>query len=1259
MKAPAAPVPTPAPDAPPPPPAEPPPSPPAPDTDSSPTTPADLCPNDPAKTAPGVCGCGIADGDTDKDGTPDCQDQCPSDAKKIVPGGCGCGKPDTDTDKDGMPDCFDQCPADPAKSKPGVCGCGTPDADTDADGKKDCVDNCPLAANPDQLNTDGDGQGNACDPDDDGDAIPDGMDNCPLTANPKQEDQDKDGTGDACDSFTADIAPPIVVGTTPPSGSAQIPRTTAFTVSFNEAITSGSVTGQTVSLKQGAKLVAGAVTYQSAGFAVTFTPATPLAYLTTYTLTLTTGIKDVSKNALAKAYTCSFTTMKDVTPPAVLATTPAANAGQVSVASTITVQFSKPMNAATLMQDGTFTLKQLDGQPIGGKAIVDSAATTLAFTPYKALAYSATYKAVLTTAAQGGNGTPLAKPVAWTFTTEPPPPLAVLTIIPSIGAKTAGPGSMVAAIFNKDLHAPSIGSLSFKVMKEGQTTPVPGQYAVFGNVATFKPSEKLSPNTAYLIALTQGIQAASGEALAAPVQHAFLTAGADDTIAPRITFVSPMHETVDFPLSSSLVFVFTEEMDPATAAEIQVLKNTAPLAGTMSYWGHAFRFQPEAPLTAGVSYTVTISAKARDLSGNPVEKALQWKFTAGASDDTKAPAVKIVAPTNLATNIPLNRSCFAEFTKVMDPLSVNAQNILVEENGAPLPGIIGYAGRTIVFRPLTLWKPSTVYTLRIRKEATDLSGNAVGIEKTIGFTTGAATDTWPLGAAGTIYPQQEVDASMPIVIERPFNAIADPLAAGTAHYFISKMIPKLDGTKIAKPIPGIVVHSVPDKVSIGKSLLQFYPLAPLEPGTEYQVTVSQKIASLSGNPLNGPLNWTFKTKMDADAALNPENFDPPPTALLSPEHQKLRAFVQWMRDKQYPENVVSKWVMDYMNPVFHKLIRDGLNFGSKLPVPLTIRFVDLIPTDAGAKGSPIDIAETEAIFKNTFGVTVQLAYQQYPVHYVNAFGPFLKDSSCWDPAFEDTTYACYRYVDGDANMYPWIKDHWTEIVAAAPALPTTHSVVRAAIGTFNGLPVRPNLSVAPAGIAAIDADLPSTIAPFQTFRASAHEWAHTFGRGHNYTVDWIPFGTWGILSTTCGPVKKDPGLPVMLNPFEAYMLEPAGGFPFSEMILGAAYWEKLQKYPACEIPLSAEPDPRVTLSHAVDTATNTIALHLTNTGDLPLALVPVTVDLSACGAASIAYQFPWLGLAEEAEDSVTATVPLKNCAAKITVTLGTKNIVED
>lgn len=69
--------------------------------------------------------------------------------------------------------------------------------DTDSDGLYDFFDNCSTVGNPDQLDTDFDGFGNACDADDDADGIPDDIEIStglnPLIAADAQTDIDNDG----------------------------------------------------------------------------------------------------------------------------------------------------------------------------------------------------------------------------------------------------------------------------------------------------------------------------------------------------------------------------------------------------------------------------------------------------------------------------------------------------------------------------------------------------------------------------------------------------------------------------------------------------------------------------------------------------------------------------------------------------------------------------------------------------------------------------------------------------------------------------------------------------------------------------------------------------------------------------------------------------------------------------------------------------------------------------------------------------------
>ena len=117
------------------------------------------------------------------------------------------------------------------------------------------------------------------------------------------------GSGGA--AVVPDTTPPTVLSNYPLDAATGEAVTAAISATFSEAMAPLTLTSATFSLKQGAVVIPGAVTYFNN--TATFSPESELALSTTYSATITAAATDLAGNALAEAYTWSFTT--DATAP--------------------------------------------------------------------------------------------------------------------------------------------------------------------------------------------------------------------------------------------------------------------------------------------------------------------------------------------------------------------------------------------------------------------------------------------------------------------------------------------------------------------------------------------------------------------------------------------------------------------------------------------------------------------------------------------------------------------------------------------------------------------------------------------------------------------------------------------------------------------------------------------------------------------------------------------------------------------------------
>lgn len=151
---------------------------------------------------------------------------------------------------------------------------------------------------------------------------------------------------------------------------------------------------------------------------VTIDPSADLEWNTTYTVNITTGVRDAELLYMQSVSYWFFTTMV-LRNPTVLGYSPAANAKAVPRSTSIVVAFSKKLKPATVNASTFFMVS--GGVPVPGVVSYDDDTATATFDPDSDLAF-ATYTVTVKGGAAGvldNNDMQMAADVTWSFTTRP------------------------------------------------------------------------------------------------------------------------------------------------------------------------------------------------------------------------------------------------------------------------------------------------------------------------------------------------------------------------------------------------------------------------------------------------------------------------------------------------------------------------------------------------------------------------------------------------------------------------------------------------------------------------------------------------------------------------------------------------------------------------------------------------------------------------------------------------------------------------
>jgi fibronectin type 3 domain-containing protein len=702
------------------------------------------------------------------------------------------------------------------------------------------------------------------------------------------------------------ITAPSVTSTLPASDETDdsvgsFPRAT-----FSRAMDPATINGSTVTLTGPAGAVPATVSFDAPSRTATLTPATPLAFSTSYGMTLASTIKSADGAPLGTPYTWHFTTQASP-PPDVSSTAPDDLAAGVSPTGSIRATFTRQLNPATVTTS-SFTLRDSGGALVPASVSYDSTTRQATLRPSGSLALSGTFTARLGTAIATTDGVPLAGAYVWSFTVAAAAPAApTLTAFTPVAA--SGPVSTtttVTATFSRGIDSDTLTASSFTLTGTAGSVPGTVSYDDPTATATFTPAVPLTPSATYTAQLATTISAADGAPFAG-ASWGFTTVD-----GPQVTSMSPADGATFVDRSAVVKGTFSRSMASSsiTTSTFQLFASDGTVVpATVAYDNATLTatLTPASQLLGGVTYTASLSGTIRSSDGTPIGSNTAWKFTTSTCPCSLFPVPLVPALQNIPTRDgragtgPWTYEFGVKF-RVDEPMRLKTIRFWKSssETGTHVANLWTTTGLLLASTPVTGetasgWQSATLasppalqagttyiasvnansfYNTTARGLATQVvSGPLRSAADIANGVYGSAAGLFPNGTFNssnyftdvTVVPdgdpgaptvtataptsgQADVDANLPLTAKfsRPMNP-----STITASTFNVRALGTSGGTDAGGAVDATVAYDDATNTAI------LDPSAPLAHGVTYTVNIDPSIRAQDGKPLGTGLSWTF------------------------------------------------------------------------------------------------------------------------------------------------------------------------------------------------------------------------------------------------------------------------------------------------------------------------------------------------------------------------------------------------------------------
>jgi RNA polymerase sigma factor RpoD-like protein len=310
------------------------------------------------------------------------------------------------------------------------------------------------------------------------------------------------------------------------------------------------------------------------------------------------------------------------------------------------------------------------------------------------------------------------------------------------------------------------------------------------NTLSFKPTERLEPETEYLVAIRggeNGIRDISGARLRSDFSFSFATAATNAPLRVQDMDPAPQQRGVDPCAVLWIRFSDSIDLNTVTPATVTVRRPGGdPLPASIEYGAERNQLMvvPEQKLRYRSTYEVAVKAGKsgiKTLDGRAMRRGVKWEFvTVGRK---MAPKPMWTSPEDGEEDVPAAAPLVVAFDKQLDPDTANNVSVMLSDAmGHVVSGVVHYemTGRQVRFMPDAQLTLGMKYRLKLKRGRQGVrSLERVGLRRdlTINFVT--AEEPQPTVTIGTHPADGQRDVAPDCTMKATFSQQMDPTSVTT------------------------------------------------------------------------------------------------------------------------------------------------------------------------------------------------------------------------------------------------------------------------------------------------------------------------------------------------------------------------------------------------------------------------------------------------------------------------------------------------